>query len=122
MSAKLLSSLDVRKLDKKRWLFLAPMVVLVVLDGVSYLIRVPPLFVTDFASVPRLPLVYWLFGGVGDWAAAVHDYLYTTGEYPRDICDKIFREILIHVDGTSESGARTMHAAVRLGGASRYSG
>lgn len=40
------------------------------------LIVVPAGFVTDFASVPRLPFSYWLFGGVGQAAAVVHDYLY----------------------------------------------
>ena len=120
MSAKLLSSLDVRKLDKKRWLFLAPMVVLVVVDGVSYLIRVPPGFQTDFASVPRIPLAFFLFGGIGDYAATCHDWLYTTREYPREICDAIFREILVCVDETSGVRAHAMHMGVRVGGGKAY--
>lgn len=120
MSASRFTSLDVRKVGDKDWLMLAPLVMLVVVDGVSYLIRVPPGFITDFASVPRIPLAFWLFGGIGDYAAAVHDWLYTSGEYPRDICDKLFREILHHVDGTSWARAEAMYRAVRLAGGSRY--
>lgn len=120
MSASRLSTFDVRKISPRDWEFLAPFVILVVVDGVSYLIRVPPTFVTDFASVPRIPLAFYLYGGIGDYAAAVHDYLYSVCEYPREICDKIFREILIHVDGTSEARAQGMYLGVRLGGASHY--
>jgi hypothetical protein len=39
------------------------------------LIVVPAGFVTDFASVPRLPLMYWLFGDTAHASAVVHDYL-----------------------------------------------
>ena len=38
-------------------------------------IVVPPGFVTDFASVPRTPLLYWLFGDTAHASAVVHDYL-----------------------------------------------
>lgn len=121
MSAKVLTTLDVRKVEGKTWELLSPLVFVVVVDGVSYLIRVPPGFVTDFASVPRIPLAFFLFGGIGDYAATCHDWLYTTREYPREICDAIFREILLHVDKTSAFRANGMHLGVRLGGASRYS-
>lgn len=39
---------------------------------------VPKGFVTDFASVPRLPVVYLLAGNTAHAAAVVHDYLYQT--------------------------------------------
>ncbi len=121
MTARL-TSLDVRKVGDKTWELLSPFVVTVVVDGKSYLIRVPPGFVTDFASVPRIPLAFWLFGGIGDYGAVVHDWLYTTREYPRWLADRIFQEVLIHVDKTSEFRAGTMHLGVRLGGGSAYSG
>jgi hypothetical protein len=120
MSATKLTEFEVRKVGKKDWEFLTAFIVLVVVDGVEYLIRVPPKFVTDFASVPRLPLVFMMFGGIGDYAAGVHDYLYSTAEYPRDICDAIFREILICLDDTSDAAAWAMHKGVRLGGAAQY--
>lgn len=124
MSAIRLTSLDVRKVEdqERDWLLLAPFVVLVVIDGLKYLIRVPDGFVTDFASVPRIPLAFWLFGGIGDYAACVHDYLYRNGLFPREVCDAIYREILLHVDKTSEFRASAMHKGVRFGGASSYKG
>lgn len=39
------------------------------------LVIVPAGFVTDFASVPRLPLAYWLTGDTAHASAVVHDYL-----------------------------------------------
>jgi len=41
------------------------------------IIIVPKGFETDFSSVPRLPLAFWLFGAIGDEEGALHDYLYT---------------------------------------------
>lgn len=41
------------------------------------LIVVPAGYVTDFASVPRLPLAYWLTGDTAHASAVVHDYLCT---------------------------------------------
>lgn len=120
MSAQLLTTMDVRKVGRKDWEFTAPMFLFVVLDGVEYLIRVPSGFVTDFASVPRIPLAFWLFGGIGDYAAAVHDWLYTEAKYPRELCDDIFREILVYVDEAGETRASLMRLGVRLGGAKFY--
>lgn len=40
-------------------------------------IVVPEGFITDFASVPRMPIIYLLFGGCGDKEAVLHDWLYT---------------------------------------------
>ena len=120
MSASVLTSLDIRKVGTKEWQLLAPLVVLVVVDGKSYLIRVPPGFVTDFASVPRLPLIFFLFGGIGEISATVHDWLYYTGEFPREVCDKIFRELLDHVDRAGAFRANGMYAGVRVGGSKFY--
>jgi hypothetical protein len=41
-------------------------------------IIVPEGYVTDFASVPRVPIAYLLTGGLAHAAAVVHDYLYTS--------------------------------------------
>lgn len=62
------------------------------------IIIVPKGFKTDFASVQRLPFIYWFFGGLGDEESVIHDFLYTkphetgTGAIiSRSIADKIFR-------------------------------
>lgn len=39
------------------------------------LIEVPAGFETDFASVPRAPLAFWLTGDTAHASAVVHDYL-----------------------------------------------
>lgn len=41
------------------------------------IIIVPRGFVTDFASVPRLPFAYWIAGGMLKEAAVLHDFLYS---------------------------------------------
>lgn len=83
------------------------------------LIVVPLDFVTDFASVPRAPILFLLAGGKADEAAVVHDYLYSTLRFDRRMCDKIFHEA-IRAMGHSENLADAMYAAVRIGGASHY--
>ena len=53
------------------------------------LIEVPAGFVTDFSSVPRLPLVYLLFGGIGDEEAVLHDWLYTAPHAAHTGCGRL---------------------------------
>lgn len=78
-------------------------------------VTVPAGFVTDFATVPRLPVVYLAFDGYGDRAAVVHDFLYRQGEISRETCDKVFYEALL-ADGVSKWRASLMYAAVRVFG------
>lgn len=80
------------------------------------LILVPKYFRTDFASVPRWTLVgYALVGGKADEAAVVHDLLYSTQRYPRELCDKIFEEAIMAL-GYSAGTASLMYSGVRAGG------
>lgn len=111
-----LTKLRVEKQDNGRWLLLAPLDYKSAL--VYYIVHVPVGFDTDFASVPRLPLLFWLLGDRGHAAAVVHDYLYRTALVSRSLADAIFREAL-----KSETGwlARwTMWAGVRVGGWTSY--
>lgn len=41
-------------------------------------------FLTDYASVPRWPLAYWLLGDTAHKAAVVHDWLY----HHHEVCDE----------------------------------
>jgi hypothetical protein len=45
-------------------------------------IIVPAGFETDFASVPRVPVVYWLYGNKAHREAVLHDYLYRIDAVP----------------------------------------
>lgn len=80
---------------------------------------VPTGFSTDLASVPRLPLAYLLFGGVGDAAAVVHDYLYTTHQVSRKVADDVLIEAM-KVSGVAGWRRLPMWLAVRLFGCLRW--
>ena len=84
-------------------------------------IHVPTGFVTDFASVPRAPFTYWLFGGVGDEAAVIHDYLYEKALVTRDLADLVYGEAL-EACGVARWRRAAMVLAVQLFGSSRYGG
>ena len=83
------------------------------------LIIVPIGFVTDFASVPRLPFAYLLFGGVADEAAVVHDFLYSTGACSRKLADDVFAEAS-KACGVAAWRRGPMWLGVRLFGGRRY--
>ena len=117
MRATFLTSLDVRCLGGKDWMLLAPFIVI----AGDRLIRVPSGFVTDFASVPRIPLAFVLFGGIGDRAATIHDYLYSTGQVSRHEADEILRDLLKE-EGAGSIRASLMYAGVRVGGSGHYKG
>jgi len=46
------------------------------------LINVPIGFETDFASVPRIPFIYAMWGGKAHREAVLHDYLYRKDSKP----------------------------------------
>ena len=61
------------------------------------MVQVPPLFHTDFASVPRVPIFYELWGNRAHREAVLHDYLYRIDSIPfatRSVADKVFREAM----------------------------
>ncbi|PTE00895.1 DUF1353 domain-containing protein [Pandoraea apista] len=80
---------------------------------------VPRGFVTDLASVPRLPVVYWLAGGTSNEAAAVHDWLYTAKPVSRAVADKVLREASA-VTCVPVWRQWLMYWGVRLAGASHW--
>lgn len=80
---------------------------------------VPAGFVTDFASVPRLPVVYLAAGGVAVRPAVLHDYLYRSGTAPKAQADAVFLEAMELV-GVSWWRRRLMWAGVAVFGGSSY--
>lgn len=88
-------------------------------DLLKRLVIVPKGFVTDFASVPRLPVAYLLAGGEANEAAIVHDYLYHSHEVARDVADAVFEEAMA-VTGQPWWRRKLMWAGVRLFGAAPY--
>ncbi len=115
--ARFHTTLSVEQLDDERWRLAA----LLAFYSAKFdrMILVPADFKTDFASVPRVPLAYWLFAGVGQAAAVVHDFLYSGGITPRDTADAIFLEAM-ETCGVSAWRRLPMYWAVRAFGSSRY--
>ena len=58
------------------------------------IICVPAGFITDLASVPRVPVTWLMVGGIGHAAAVVHDWLYSTQIFSKDIADDVLYEAL----------------------------
>lgn len=74
---------------------------------------------TDFASVPRAPLVFLVAGDRGHKAAVIHDHNYRTQEVDRETADEMLKEALI-VEGFSQEEADAWFFGVRMGGESHY--
>ncbi|SEO63365.1 DUF1353 domain-containing protein [Pseudomonas sp. Snoq117.2] len=102
--------------DRKTWRLLAPFSYL---DPYQGLLTVPVDFETDFASVPRLPIVFDLVGAYGHAAAVLHDFLYRGALLPREEADRVFFNAL-RSSGIARWRAWLMWGGVRIGGASRY--
>src|SRR5437899_2394640 len=94
MTPAFLTPLDTRQIDDSHWEIRADLKFRSEVCRCMFV--VPAGFVTDFASVPRAPLTYLLFGGRGDAAAVVHDYLYQIHVpiFSRATADLVFREAL----------------------------
>lgn len=99
------------------WKLLAPLVYQS--DVAETVFVVPTDFITDYASVPRIPIAFWLTGDTAHAAAVIHDFLYTTQEVTRDIADAVLQEAAI-VAGVPAWRAWLLWAGVRLGGGSHW--
>lgn len=110
-----LNRLEARLLDESLnlWLILANL--LYWSAQAKKTLIVPAGFTTDFASVPRWPLIFWLAGDTARQAAVLHDYLYTTQPYPRKDCDRLFLEAMKST-GIPAWRCYPMYLAVRAGG------
>jgi len=83
-------------------------------------ITVEPGFLTDYASVPRWPLTYWLFGDTSHLAAVLHDWLF----HHHEVCDeatanKVLMEAMM-VEGIPACRRAGIYAGVALGGKSSW--
>lgn len=117
-----LSKLQVEEIEQRgsgRWRLTRPL--LYQSDLVGRLIVVPEGFVTDFGSVPRLPLAYAWFGNVAQTPATVHDWLYTVQYTSRRTADAVLREAMA-LTGAPRITRNAWWLGVRLFGASHWSG
>lgn len=114
-----LTTLDCREVDEfgGLWELLAPLAY--DSDLLGHIVTVPAGFITDFASVPRLPFFYLAEAGKGNKAAVIHDWLYSSQAVDRKTADQILREALL-ASGYSAITASLFYAAVRVGGGSHW--
>ena len=118
MKAKFKTALQVKLIDEQRnrWRVMQPLVFYSALF--AHFFSVPAGTITDFASVPRVPLAYLLAGDTARAAAVVHDYLYT-GIVEREVADDVFLEAMA-ASGVPAWRRYPMYLAVRACGGSRY--
>lgn len=81
---------------------------------------VPAHFETDYASVPRSPVVFLLTADSAHEASALHDFLYTAPHpVPRAMADAVLREASI-ASGVPAWRAALMFYGVRIFGGSHW--
>lgn len=118
--ARFLDKLQVENahtLDDGEWALTAVLRFLSVVA--NRIFTVPVGFVTNYASVPRLPLAYWICGGIANEAAALHDYLYTSHIVSRRMADAVLLEAM-KVTGVNLPRRYLMWTGVRLFGWSHW--
>ncbi|WP_433693187.1 DUF1353 domain-containing protein [Paraburkholderia phenoliruptrix] len=99
--------------DDGQWELLADLIYQSDVAGRRF--TVPAGFITNFASVPRIPIVYELAGDTASNAATVHDYLYSTHIVSRSVADSVLREASAVTD-VPDWRRQLMWAGVRLFG------
>lgn len=88
----------------------------------SITVTIPADFETDLASVPRVPVVYLMWGDRAHREAVLHDYLYRIDAIPqveKEPADWYFREAMIG-QGNSWFVYHPMYLAVRIAGGSSW--
>lgn len=89
-------------------------------DRLGGIVVVPAGYITDLASVPKIPLAWLAAGGTGTEAAVIHDFLYWVHAFndepiSRATADAVFREAIAASEDRTAPGW-LMWLAVRLGG------
>lgn len=117
MKAEFLTPLIVVEINDGSWQLTRPFMY----DSIVYGSRiiVPRGFVTDFASVPRVPFAYWLTGDTAHKASVIHDFLYRTKPCARSVADAVFLEAM-GADGQPLWRRKLMWLGVRLFGEEAY--
>ena len=114
--SRFLTELETKlKNDDTVWVLTAP---LVYESNILGEITVPKGFETDFASVPRIPIFYALYGGKAHRESVLHDALYRSNSIPKATrlqADRVFLEAM-KARGKPCHIRWPMFLGVRLGG------
>jgi len=79
------------------WIYREPFVVYS--EVLNLWFEIPTGFETDFASVPRVPIIYSIWGGRAHRESGIHDYLFRKNSSPIVSFSKanaVFKEAMIH--------------------------
>ena len=99
--ATFITELDVRLMEgDKVWMLESPLIYYSPLVG---RIQVPAGFYTDFASVPRLPIAFALFGDKAHREGVIHDYLFRKDAIPETCFSKANRVFLEAMESRGKS-------------------
>ena len=121
--SEFITKLDVELVDdlsnegRGSWRLASPLAYSSDVSGLT--ITVPVGFITDFASVPRAPIAFWLTGDTAHEPAVIHDYLYATGLLPRALADSVLLEAMA-VEGVPSWRRYAMYYAVRAFGDAHF--
>lgn len=113
MKSKFLTELEVKEIGEGIWELVSPL--RYYSELLDKEIEVPSGFFSDFASVPRLPLVYSMYGDRAHRESTLHDWLYYNAFVKRNVADKIFLEAM-ESRGKSFFIRWGMYLGVRAGG------
>ena len=92
MESRFLSDLVVKSLDDATWELTGALIYQSEL--LNQTIAVPAGFVTDLASVPRVPIIYEIWGDRAHHESVPHDWIYQTHVFPKELADKCFLEMM----------------------------
>lgn len=90
--ARFLTELETRRGNNGKWILTSDLVFYSAILRQQIIAKAG--MESDYASVPRLPFAYLLFGGIAEEAAVIHDHLYTNNVsgITRKVADSIFEE------------------------------
>ena len=120
-TVKYLNELTVVLISDKIWKLASPFFIQIDDDK----LEIPVGFVTDFDSVPKLPVVYLTLAGSGKRASVGHDFLYSNKSperfkvLGRRWADRFFWAAMI-MEGVDYKIADLKYAGVRIGGESHW--
>jgi len=122
MKSKFLTKLDfhLKHNNEKIHILNAPLVYYS--EKMARTIIIPTDFNTDLSSVPRLPIVYWFWGGRAHREGVLHDYLYRKDSEPVVsfwMANSIFKEAMI-ARGKPFYVTYPMFSGVTVGGYPSY--
>ena len=119
MTALFLTCLDVELIEDKVWCLTKD---LIYQSDIVGRIVIPAGFITDFASVPRVPIAFMAWGDRVHREAVVHDFLYRRDcpvDVPREVADRVFLEAM-ECRNKPFYVRYPMYWGVRMGGASSW--